>query len=189
MCVKIASRPLVVPRAVWQRPDGRYEMEYTLALAKALTKDRGGDHVSSAGTGQFRYPLGDWVADPGFRPGSHDHCLHFGTPAAALAGELSSYGSHVLICLPSVHLWGAGDRSGRCWHDAATLPIGCLACDGLDLETLGLDEFWADLWRERRIAQAVAAGDIVLPNGLAPALDSRAAAGPLWRRQTVLPAR
>ncbi|MDP9351169.1 MAG: hypothetical protein M3P51_06490, partial [Chloroflexota bacterium] len=136
-----------IPLAWRQQSEGVVELDYTLALAKATTL-RDGVHYSTSGSHSFAYRLSQgWVRDPAFEAGSHTNCLHFATPNDAIHGRLSSYGSHRLITLPSKSLYSDGTtRDEHCWHDGATLPVCCLACDaGDDPSVLDAPEFWADL--------------------------------------------
>ncbi len=177
MCHTSRSLPVAIPLARRRQSEGVVELEYTLALAKATTL-QGGVHRSTHGVRSFPYPLGgNWVRDPLFQPGSHRMCLHFSTPGDALRGKLSSYGSHRLITLASKSLYGKGtDRVGRCWHDGATLPVCCLACDaGDDASVLNTTEFWDEV-RKRRggdlgdglYRDRAALPEDVVPDGLAP---------------------
>jgi hypothetical protein len=143
-------------------------------------KRAGGDHYSQK---DFRLPIGRWSFDDQFENGSHTHALHFAPVADAKAGKLNSYGSHLLVTLPSVNLWGDENWSGHCWHDAATAPLTCLTCEANnDLEVLSKEEFW----REIGIARAMP-DQVVLPNGAGllkhPAMNSPH----LLQRELVLP--
>lgn len=153
MCVKYETLPLALPLSVQRRADGLVIADVTLVLAKATSKHTGGDHYSRRGAS---FPLGRWVDDPLYQPGDHARCLHFAPPEAAWSGQLDSYGSHILLCLPSIALWSAGSRGARCFHDRATAPVLCLTC-----ETGGKLPSWADLdlWRELRLP------DDALPDG------------------------
>ncbi len=147
MCYTSRSLPAAIPLAATSRGDGFVELDYTLALAKATTL-HDGEHRSTNGAHSFAYPLSQgWVRDPAFEAGSHTNCLHFATPNDAIHGRLSSYGSHRLITLPSKSLYSSGTtRSGQCWHDGATLPVCCLACDADDdPSVLDAPEFWAEM--------------------------------------------
>ena len=148
MCHMSWSPPVTVPLAATPRGGGFVELEYTLALAKVTTL-RDGVHRSTNSLSPFPYPLDQgWVPDPDFEPGSHSKCLHFATPEEAIRGDLDDYGSHRLITLPTWAVYGRNWGSGRCWHDHATLPVCCLACDlGDDPSALNTPEFWTDVRR------------------------------------------
>ncbi len=177
MCHTSRSEPMAIPLAAMSVGDGFVELKYTLALAKVTTL-RDGMHRSTSGTGSFPYPLDrGWVHDADFEPRSHIKCLHFGTPKDAIRGHLNDYGSHRLITLPSKYLHGKGTaHQGRCWHDGATLPVCCLACDaGDDLSVLNTTEFWDEvrarrggdlgvgLYRDRAVLP-----EAMVPGGFAP---------------------
>ena len=177
MCHRSRSLPVAIALARRRHSEGAVELEYTLALAKATTLHNG-VHRSTHGVSSFPYPLDQgWVRDPRFERGSHRACLHFSTPGDALRGKLSSYGSHRLITLPTKNLyWDGSNHRGRCWHDGATLPVCCLACDaGDDASVLNTTEFWDEV-RERRggdlgeglYRDRAALPEDVLPSGLAP---------------------
>ncbi len=172
MCHMSRSLPVAIPLAATSCGDGFVELEYTLALAKVTILERGG-HRSTHGRRRFSYPVNwGWVEDPDFEPNSHRACIHLAAPGDAIRGELDDYGSHRLITLPTMALYGDGTgRGGRCWHDGATLPVCCLACDaGDDPSALAAPEFWAEL-RGRYggdLGGGLYRARAVLPEALAP---------------------
>ncbi len=172
MCHTSRSLPVAIPLARRRQSEGVVELEYTLALAKATTL-HDGVHRSTRGARPFPYPLGrGWVWDYHAVPRSRTECLHYSTPGDALRGRLSSYGSHRLITFALRRLNTNETLHGeRCWHDRATLPVCCLACDaGDDPSALAAPEFWAEL-RGRYggdLGGGLYRARAVLPEALAP---------------------
>ncbi len=137
MCYKSLPTTMYLPLWLKRRLDGSVDLAFTLMLGKAVEK-RNGVHRTS-----LAFPIGRWVQDPNWIPGSHDRCLHFASAYEVRDGRLNSYGSHRVLFLPSRHLYGQGDRSGFCWHDGATLPVLCLDCEGIEApDLLREPEFW-----------------------------------------------
>ena len=142
MCYKSLPHTIYLPLWLKRRSDDSVDLAFTLMLGKAVEK-RNGVHRTS-----LEYPIGRWVQDPNWIPGSHDRCLHFASAYEVRDGRLNSYGSHRVLFLPSRHLYGQGDRSGFCWHDGATLPVLCLDCEGLEApDLLREPEFWREALR------------------------------------------
>jgi len=142
MCYKSLPQTIALPFAVKRGADGSVDLLFTLMLGKAVTK-RDGVHRTS-----LDYPIGRWVVDPNWVPGSHDRCLHFASAYEVMEGRLNSYGSHRILVLPSFHLYGSGGEGGICWHDGAALPVLCLDCEGIeDPDLLRHREFWRGVSR------------------------------------------
>lgn len=137
MCHKSIPKTIFLPLSLTRHPDGSVDLLTTIMVGKAVSK-RNGVHQTS-----LAYPMGRWIRDPNWIPGSHERCLHFASAYDVAAGRLNSYGSHRLLILPSTHLYGGGDETGFCWHDGAALPVLCLDCEGIQVfDPVSQPEFW-----------------------------------------------
>jgi hypothetical protein len=133
--------------------NGMVDETFAYALGKVSSITRSGDHITS---NKFIYPVGQYVHDNNAICGSHDRCLHF-IPSLDCAEELSSYGSHRLLVLPSPQLWDEPadynhwwEYQPRCWHADGCTTLCCIDCRGLTLDDLQNDDCWRDLTKPRR---------------------------------------
>lgn len=139
-----ASKPTTrqIPLLVQPYQDGSVHVYITLLVGKGTTK-RSGTHRT-----QVPFPIGKWVHDPNFVPGSHVRCFHLASAYDVEQGLFSSYGSHRLMFLPSRRLYGNFTSTDACWHDGALWPLFCLDCEGLEKVTddiLGDPAFWRQI--------------------------------------------
>jgi len=178
MCMAFEEELLGLLIAVMQRGDGLYVAEFTLLLAKVAERKPGGEHYRRGLT----YRIGRWIDDPNYvpPPPDNDRTIHLAPMGAALAGKLNDFGGHILAALPSRRLWSRRQGSARCWHDGAILPVACLTCEGVSVDTLSLPEFW----REMKVTLP-GPGTVVFPNGLG-LLRPELYSPHLFRRQLVI---